>query len=353
MATYTKLSSGSWRVQVRRKGRYASETFLRRDDARRWATETERQVDRGETPTKSRIARLKTFGELIDLHIEDMCDVGKSPRRSKAAALAMLKRDLGKCHVAGLDRERLIRFGRDRAAQGAGPMTLGIDIGFIKLVLSHAAAVHGLPVKVEPVDLARIALKRLGLVGKGCERDRRPTQDELDRLIAHFNSNPLQIAPVGRIIRFAVATAMRQEEICKARWSDVDSRTRMLLIRDRKDPRNKNGNNQRIPLFAATGYDAWAIVEEQRAKRSNDDDPIFPFNHKSVGTAFRRGCAVLSIHDLHFHDLRHEGTSRLFEAGFTIEQVALVTGHKDWKMLKRYTHLKPEMLHNIPIARMA
>jgi hypothetical protein len=91
LATCAKLSSGSWRVQVRLKGRYVSETFLRRDDVRHWATETERQVDRGETPTKSRIARLKTFGELIDLHIDDMCDVGKSPRRSKAAALDMLQ----------------------------------------------------------------------------------------------------------------------------------------------------------------------------------------------------------------------------------------------------------------------
>ncbi|BCG88254.1 hypothetical protein MesoLj113c_43640 [Mesorhizobium sp. 113-3-9] len=97
-----------------------------RDDARHWATETERQVDRGETPTKSRIARLKTFGELIDLHIDDMCDVGKSPRRSKAVALDMLRRHLGKCNIAALESERLIRFGRERAAQGAGPMALGI-----------------------------------------------------------------------------------------------------------------------------------------------------------------------------------------------------------------------------------
>ena len=45
-------------------------------------------------------------------------------------------------------------------------MTLGIDIGFVKLILAHAAAVHGLPVKVEPVDLARIALRGLGWLGK-------------------------------------------------------------------------------------------------------------------------------------------------------------------------------------------
>jgi integrase len=105
-------------------------------------------------------------------------------------------------------------------------------------VLSHAAAVHGLPVVVEPIDLARIALKRLGLIGKGQERDRRPTQDELDCLIAYFDGNPRQIAPIGRIIRFAVATAMRQEEICKVRWSDIVERTKMFLVRDRKDPRN-------------------------------------------------------------------------------------------------------------------
>ena len=57
-------------------------------------------------------------------------------------------------------------------------------------------------------------------------------------------------------------------------------------------------------------------------------------------------CRDLDIEDLHFHDLRHEGTSRLFEAGFSIEQASLVIGHKDWKMLRRYTHLKPEASHN-------
>jgi integrase len=347
MATFTKLQSGNWRVQVRHKGRYISETFLRKDDARRWALETEVKIDRGETPTRSAIARLSTFGDLIDLHIVDMAAVGKAPRRSKAATLKMLKRKLGRLKWLELDRDRLIKFGRARSAEGCGPVTLGIDIGTIKLVLSHAAAVHGLPVRVEPVDLARIALKRLHLIGKGKERDRRPTQEELDRLIKYFEANPRQIVPVGRIIRFAVATAMRQDEICRVTWSDVDARTKMLTIRDRKDPRDKDGNHQRIPLFAANGYDAWSIVEEQRTVRSNDDSRIFPYNGKTVGTAFRRACAKLEIDDLHFHDLRHEGTSRLFEAGFTIEQVALVSGHKDWKMLRRYTHLKPESLHTI------
>jgi site-specific recombinase XerD len=57
----------------------------------------------------------------------------------------------------------------------------------------------------------------------------------------------------------------------------------------------------------------------------------------------------LGIIDLHFHDLRHEGTSKLFEEGYQIQQVALVTGHKDWRHLRRYTNLKPEDLHKGPL----
>lgn len=353
MATFTKLSSGSWRAQVRRKGRYISETFLHREDARQWATDVEHQGDRGGTPQPSRIARLNTFGELIDLHIADMKEVGKAPGRSKSATLEMLKRELGKKPMVDLDRDRLIKFGRARAAEGAGPVTLSMDIGAIKLVLSHAAAVHGLSASVEPVDLARIALKRLGLVGKSNERDRRPTDDELEKLFKEFDGNERLTIPMSRIVKFAIATAMRQEEICRVTWDDLNTRTKMLMIRDRKDPREKKGNDQRIPLLSVSGYDALALIEEQRELRTNTEDRIFPFNHRSAGTAFRRACQDLKIEDLHFHDLRHEGTSRLFEAGFAIEQVSLVTGHKDWKMLRRYAHLKPEALHAIAATKAA
>ncbi|HEY8616283.1 site-specific integrase [Phenylobacterium sp.] len=353
MATFTKLASGSWRAQVRRKGRYVSETFLRREDARAWATEAERSIDRGLIPPPSRVKRLRTFSELIDLHVADMKEVGRAPGRSKDATLAMLRRELGDLGLEELDRERLVKFGRKRAAEGAGPVTVSMDIGAIRLVVSHAAAVHGLAVSVEQVELARIALKRLGLVGKSNERDRRPTDEEIERLTTYFDDNPRQIIPMSRIVRFAVATAMRQEEICKVTWPDLNVRTRMLTIRDRKDPRAKKGNDQRIPLLAVSGFDAMALIEEQRACRGNEHDRIFPYCHKSAGAAFTRACRELQIEDLHFHDLRHEGTSRLFEAGFTIEQVSLVTGHKDWKMLRRYTHLRPEALHAIAAARVA
>ena len=48
------------------------------------------------------------------------------------------------------------------------------------------------------------------------------------------------------------------------------------------------------------------------------------------------------IKDLHFHDLRHEAISRFFEMGLSIPEVALISGHRDPRMLFRYTHLRAE-----------
>lgn len=201
--------------QVRRKGKYVNETFLRRKDAEEWSIDIERRIDRQEPATTRKSRDAQCFGDLVALHRKDLEEVGKEIGRSKAASLIFLDERLGHLRLPELDRERLIKFGKERALEGAGAVTVGIDLGYIKKILSHAAAVHGVVVSTEPIDLARIALGRLGLVGKGNERDRRPTQDELDRIISALEANIRQQIPVGRIIRFAIATAMRQDEIAR------------------------------------------------------------------------------------------------------------------------------------------
>jgi hypothetical protein len=182
MATFTQLPSGNWRVQVRRKNRYVSESFRRRKDGEDWALDMERNIDRIGSPKPRAAVHARTFGDLVDLHVEDMHEVGRPPRRSKAAVLEALKEDLGAVKLSQLNRERLIDFGRKRAKQGAGPATLAIDLSFIRTVTTHAAAVHSIEVSAEEVRLARFALKHLGLVGKSKERDRRPTEDELGHI---------------------------------------------------------------------------------------------------------------------------------------------------------------------------
>lgn len=351
MATFDRLPSGNWRVQVRRRGKVATRTFRLKTDAEQWSRQAEDSVQAGRSVHAPAIDRRTPFSTVIDLHINDLKEVGRCPRRSKSYTLGKLKENLGATALADFDRECLIAYGKRRAKEGAGPVTVGMEIGYIRTVLVHAAAVHGINVPTEQVTLARVALNRLGLIGKGNERDRRPTQDELDRIIGYYEGNQRQLIPVGRIVKFAVATAMRQDEMCRLRWVDIDTDRQLATVRDRKDPRKKDGNHQKVPLLNANGYDPMALLAEQKI-HTGHMERVFPYNGRSLGTAFRRACRELKIDDLHFHDLRHEATSRLFEAGYDIPEVSLVTGHKDWKMLRRYLNIRPhQLLHRTPTAK--
>ena len=141
------------------------------------------------------------------------------------------------------------------------------------------------------------------------------------------------------VCRFALATGMRLGEICRLQIEDVDREARTVVIRDRKDPRNKAGNDQVVPLLP----EAWAIVEAKMAERT--EGSIFGVADASVSTAFTRACTALEIENLHFHDLRHRATAQFFRMGLDIPRVALLTGHKTWAMLRRYTSIKPADVH--------
>lgn len=344
MASFSKLPSGQWRAQIRRNGHSVSRSFRLKAEAEAWVRDQEGRIDRGETPMGAVPTSRETFADLIELHFADLAEVGRAFGRSKEATLLRLKDTLGSTRVSNISRDHLVQFAKARAKQGAGPVTIAIDLSFIGTVLEHAAAVHGIPVPTEQVRLARIALSRLGLIARSNERDRRPTQQELDQIIAAADANLRQIIPLGRLVKFAVATAMRQDEICRVSFDDFNRAQSTLMIRQRKHPRQKQSNNQVIPLVSDTGYDPAALIAEQRERYGRSTGFIFPYDGRSVGTAFRRVCRDLGIVDLHFHDLRHEGISRLFEADWDIPQVAAVSGHRDWKMLQRYTHLRPSFI---------
>jgi integrase len=206
------------------------------------------------------------------------------------------------------------------------------EIGSLRGLL-EAATAWGLRI-ADPLEDAMPALKRYGRVGKSKERDRRPTADELKRLRDAFTGRRL---PMADLMDFSIATAMRLGELARVRWADLDEDGKLLLIRDRKDPEEKEGNDQWIPLLG----EALPIIQRQ----VKHGPRIFPFHEDSIGRAWRDTCERLKVVDLHWHDLRHEGTSRLFEMGYQIQEVALVTGHRDWKSLKRYTNLLPASLH--------
>ncbi len=341
MATITRLPSGNWRAQIRRQGRHTSRTFRFRAEADSWAQAYE--SDHGVTEKVERDVTDCTFEGLIDLYFQDMQEAGYAVGRTRLHFLERIRPTLGQLKLSELTRPKLIEFGRTRAKEGAGPSTLNYNFSDIQSILTHTEAVHGVKILHEEFRLARVALRRLGFMSRSVARTRRPTVEEIDRLIHYFENHPRQHIPVDRIIKFAIATAMRAGEIFRLEWNDVDMKKRLITIRDRKGPRDRRGNDDVIPLLNVTGFDAWQLLFEQRILTRNKRR-VFPYNSQAVGLAFRRGCVARNIENLHFHDLRREAATRLFEAGLPIERVALITGHKSWDMLRRYTRLKPEDL---------
>lgn len=116
--------------------------------------ETEQLIDRGGEPSKRRIGPHSTFADLVDLHISDLKELGHGIGRSKQAVMNALKRDLGMVRINKLDRTGIIKYGKMRARQGAGPVTLSVDLSYLHTVLTHAAAIHGIIVDRESVQLA-------------------------------------------------------------------------------------------------------------------------------------------------------------------------------------------------------
>ena len=293
MATIVRTKQGTWRAQVRRKGKYASRTFRLKTLASEWVSETERLIDMGCEPRSRKVGTARTIADLIDLHIEDLLEVGKPIRRSKRAVLEALKRELGATRIPNLDHSSIISFGKNRAKQGAGPVTLAVDLSYLHTILTHADAVHGINVNTESLKLATIALSRLGLIGRSNKRDRRPNDDEISDLLKYFDNKTNMIIPMRRVIRFAIATAMRLEKIFKIDWSDIDQDKRLVIVRVRKDPRHKDGSHQKVPLLNLTGFDAWQLLLERKIL-TGGKGRVFPYHHKSAGTAFQRGTAQKS-----------------------------------------------------------
>lgn len=335
MATFQKRGS-RWRAIVRKKGHPAqSKTFTTKGMAQTWAREVERDIERGEF-RDPRVLNGMTLGTLVDRYRAELPEQG----RTKTACLNMLSRELGEVPLREITRNRIVEYGRKRAAEhGAGPATIAQDLIYLRGILDAAAKRWDLPVDVEAVAAARALLGDEDLVGRPEERDRRPTDDELAALRDYWmrpTSQP-RVAPMWDIVCFAIASGMRLSEITGLRWADISAKDRTIVIRDRKHPSQKRGNHQTVPLLG----EAWEIVQNQ----PKTADRIFPCNPRSISTNFTRAVMRCRIEDLHFHDLRHHAISLLFESGYGIPEVALISGHRDWKMLQRYVNLRAKDLH--------
>lgn len=324
------------RVRIKKGGKIIFErfeTFDRRKAASAWIAKMEKELKApGGIEAALAKDKARTLGDAIDIYISD---IGDRMGRTKAQVLRSLKEysiaEKACDEISSADIYELVgELSRDKK-----PQTVDNYLSHLSAVFSIAKAAWRIPLDPEAMKDAKIVAKKMGKISKSRNRDRRPTLDELDRILTHFEERKRrvpQMLPMTKVVVFALFSTRRLEEITRIEWADLDEEHSRILVRDMKNPGEKIGNH------------VWCDIPEPAMKviRSmpQTKPEIFPYGTDAIGANFTRACKLLGIDDLRFHDLRHEGISRLFEMGNTIPHVAAVSGHRSWVSLKRYSHIK-------------
>ena len=338
MATFTRLPSGKTRAQVRIGGFYRSQTFDLEKTAKKWAKEIEQQLKLSTGGNYRDPQKESNLEDLIFRYEEDVGGL-KPFGKNKVAVLKAIKKKIGHVKLRALSDAVVRDFVDRRVKEGAGGVTIGIDLAYLRTVLSWARYVRKLNLDPDiTIDVKR-SLKQRGLKVRSNERTRVASPEEIEKLAEHYRKMRRAQIDMIAVMRFATLTSLRQEEICSLMIEDINLHKRVMTVRNRKHPTDKKGNDSVVPVLDDF------VDPITQAKGDRKKGRLFPYNHRSVSASFTRACQALGIEDLHFHDLRHTATTDLFARELEIQSVALFTGHKDWRTLRRYTHINPEGVH--------
>ena len=335
MATIRKRGN-SFQVQIRRKGhKPISKSFREKKNALAWGKQTESEIERGIFQDTTEAQRT-TFGELLDRYATEVLP----HKRGKASDLARIKTlkaaSLGEYNLIGLTPKVLSQY-RDQRLKKVANQTAKHELSLIGRVINHAMLDWGYNLPYgNPVQQVRMPKLPRG-------RTRRLEPGEQELLLENASE---RLRPV---ILFALETGMRRGEIANMEWRDVDLKTRTLHIPETKTgiPRTIPLSTRAIQVLMSLKVAPWSksnglatLCHVDRLWRLPLGPKVFNMKPDSITKVFDRACQQAGIIDLRFHDLRHEATSRLFEKGLSHTEVASITGHKDLKMLLRYTHLR-------------
>lgn len=322
-------------IRIKRDGKLVhseTETFDRKQAADAWMKKRETELSQPGALSKPKDPTLK---DVIDEYLRDNT---KEHGKTKDQVLATIKKsEFGSLPCSEVTSQEVVSYIKSINAQAS---TRGNYLSHLSAVVAIAKPAYGYPLEKQALDDARAVLSNLGIIGKSKQRTRRPTLAELDKLLTYFaevkRRKPRSI-PMVKMILFAIFSTRRQGEITRITLEDLHREDMEIVVRDMKHPGEKLGNDVRTALTP----EALRLIDAQcRDIGLKETGIIFPYNSESASTAFTDACHFLGIEDLHFHDFRHEGISRLFELDWTIPRVATVSAHRNWQGLQRYTQYK-------------
>lgn len=311
-------SDGRWCARfVSDSGDVVEKSFTTRNRAQAWVSRCEaarrRYVPEG--PDAPSIFNT-TLGDIVRRYGREVTPQKRGARTEAYRVNKIAEASIGGILLADLTSKAVADYRNMRLLTVAG-QTARIELYIIKKALDCAQREWGFELPRNPVGL-------ISLPSPGKPRERRLEPGELEKLEAHLAGHPVALA----VVRFAVHTAMRRGEMLGMRWRHVNMGQRMVYL-----PQTKNGHARTVPLPDG----AFKVLEDLAVTGG----AVFPIDESALRWAWNDACRRTRIADLRFHDLRHEGVSRLFEMGLSAPEVALISGHRTIAMLMRYLHLRP------------
>lgn len=323
MATFIKRA-GKYQVQIRRKGfPTVCRSFHLKSDAEQWARHMETKADRGDLPTPIKVLDRYTVKDLIQRYREEITIKKRSADTESYLLNAFIRQPIAKLTLAQITPAHFSTY-REKRLKVVKAGTVNRELSIIKHAFDIAEREWDIPIRQNP--LAKVKKMKVNNA-----RSRRLTDAEYRALLDAIETTRNDL--IKPLMNFAIETGMRRGEILRLKWTDFDHDSRTLHI-----PITKNGHARTIPLTAK----AIEILKELRDKEVVDKQGPFPLSDNAAKLAWQRMLKRSGIKDLHFHDFRHEAISRFFEKGLSVPEVALISGHRDFRMLFRYTHLKAE-----------
>jgi len=308
-----------YQAQVRREGvKPVSKTFQSKKDAIAWIRGIEARIDAGEVNITT--PKLLTLRDLLNRYSQEVTPLKKGQLQEQGRIRRLLNDPISECRLVTLSPMSIANF-RDRRIKD-GVRAAQIDLILIRHCIKIARIEWGVTIQSNPVDGVRIpnGVKRR-------ERRLEAGEFELLREAAARCINTL----IWPCIEFAIETGMRRSEILSILWRNVDLDRRIIML-----PDTKNGHKREVPLTQR----ATAIIKDS----TPIDERVFPVTDYAIRHGWDRLVRRAGISNLRFHDLRHEAISRFFELGLSVPEVAAISGHKDPRMLFRYTHLDAETI---------
>lgn len=261
-----------------------------------------------------------TFEQLINIYIESEVVKHRGAKWEKLR-LEKFKRDnprLIQKPITDVTKIDLARV-RDNRLKQVSPDSARRELSIISSVFSHAVKTLHLLDKNPMADVRKPSASN--------HRDRRPSDDEINALLNSFgyfgDRQPLtHTEQAAWAFLFAMETAMRQGEIAGMRWEHVKENHIHLPI-------TKNGQPRDVPLTPRA-------IELLELVKGIDPVSVLTVSAGVISCYFTRHVRQAGIDDLHFHDSRHEATSRLAKLVSNPVHLAKITGHRELKQLLTY-----------------